>query len=157
MVIISRNKIYSVGSLWVRFGVCKYILRKSYDCDSWLCAAQNSTASKHFLISSTYMEKQFWEGAHFTEYFFNHNSNVMEISFFCHSDFNTTIATQFCTWHDSCGAMACAKFCCDNTSSNWITAKLIFHGIWIVMEKPLVKWIPGPVLLNDFPLVIQIR
>ena len=40
---------------------------------------------------------------------FHRNSNSMEISFHSHLDANTVIATKFCTWHDSCAVMACAK------------------------------------------------
>ena len=34
--------------------------------------------------------------------FFHRNSNSMEILFHSHLDFNTVIATKFCTCHDSC-------------------------------------------------------
>ena len=37
----------------------------------------------------------------------------MQISFHSHLDSNTVIATKFCTWHDSCAVVACAKICCD--------------------------------------------
>ena len=47
--------------------------------------------------------------APFHERFFHRNSNSMEISFYCHYDSNTAIATKFCTWHDSCAGVACAK------------------------------------------------
>ena len=36
--------------------------------------------------------------------------------------------------------VACAKFCCDMITSNWIRAKWNFHRIWIVREKSLAKW-----------------
>ena len=52
------------------------------------------------------------------------------------------IATKFCTWHDSCAVVACAKFCCDMITSNWITAKGNFHKIWNVTEMSLVKRVP---------------
>ena len=82
-------------------------------------------------------------GAHFTNNFFHHNSNVMEISFCSHPNTNKVIATIFGTWHDSWAVVACAKFCCDMVTSNWIRAKWNFHRIWIVMDKSLVKWAPG--------------
>ena len=67
----------------------------------------------------------------------------MEISFCSHPSTNIVIATKFCTWHDSWAVVTCAKFCCDMINCNWIRAKWIFHRIWIVMEKVLVKWVPG--------------
>ena len=72
---------------------------------------------------------------------FHHNPNVMEISFCSHPNTNKVIATIFGTWHDSWAVVACAKFCCDMITSNWIRAKWNFHRIWIVMEKSLVKWV----------------
>ena len=68
----------------------------------------------------------------------------MEISFCSHPNNDIVIATIFGTWHDSWAVMACAKFCRDMITSNWIKAKWNFHRIWIVMEKSLVKWVPGP-------------
>ena len=68
----------------------------------------------------------------------------MEISFCSHPNTNKVIVTIFGTWHDSWAVVACAKFCCDVIISNWIRAKWIFHHIWIVMEKSLVKWVPEP-------------
>ena len=68
----------------------------------------------------------------------------MEISICSHPNNNIVIATIFGTWHDSWAVVACAKFCCDMITSNWITAKWNFHRIWIVMEKSLVKWVPNP-------------
>ena len=55
----------------------------------------------------------------------------MEISFHTHLDSNIVIATEFCTWHDSCAVVACAKMCCNLMASNGITAKRSFHRIWI--------------------------
>ena len=82
-------------------------------------------------------------GAHFISNFFHHNSNLMEISFYFHPNTNEVIPLKFCTWHNSCAVVACAKFCYDINISNWVTAKLNFHQIWIVMENFLVKWDPG--------------
>ena len=67
----------------------------------------------------------------------------MEISFHSHLDSNTVIATKFCTWHDSCAVVACAKICCDLMASNGITARRSFHRIWIAGKKSLVKRAPG--------------
>ena len=78
----------------------------------------------------------------------------MEISFCSHPNNNIVIATIFGTWHDSWAVVACAKFCRDMITSNWIKAKWNFHRIWIVMEKSLVKWVPGPqrisTLINNY-------
>ena len=41
------------------------------------------------------------------------NSNSMEISFCSHPSCIGVIATQFCTWHESCAIVACVKFCSD--------------------------------------------
>ena len=46
--------------------------------------------------------------------------------------------------HGTTGAVvACAKFCVDIISSNLIRAKWNFQRILIVIEKSLVKWVPG--------------
>ena len=82
-------------------------------------------------------------GPRFSNVFFHRNSNSMEISFHSHLDSNTVIATKFCTWHDSCAVVACAKICCDLMASNGITARRIFHRIWIAGKKSLVKRAPG--------------
>ena len=58
--------------------------------------------------------------------FFHRNSNSMEISFHSHVNSNTMITTKFCTWHDSCAVVACAKNCCDLMASNRITARWSF-------------------------------
>ena len=50
----------------------------------------------------------------------------MEISFHSRLDSNTVIATQFCTWHDSCAAGPCAKLCCDLMPGTGITARQYF-------------------------------
>ena len=67
----------------------------------------------------------------------------MEILFHSHLDSNTVIATKFCTWHDSCAVMACAKICCDLMSGNGITARPSFYRIWIAGKKsgPRFSWI----------------
>ena len=78
----------------------------------------------------------------------------MEISFCSHSNTNKVIATKFGTWHDSWAVVACAKFCSDMITGNWIRAKWNVHRIWIVMEKSLVKWVPGPTLVQIIPWYI---
>ena len=67
----------------------------------------------------------------------------MEISFHSHLESNRVIATKFCTWHDSCAVVACAKMCSDLMASNGITARRSFHRIWIAGKKSLVKRAPG--------------
>ena len=68
----------------------------------------------------------------------------MEISFHSHLDSNTVIATKFCTWHDICAVVACAKICCDVMASNGVMARRSFHRVWIAGKKPLVKRAPAP-------------
>ena len=74
----------------------------------------------------------------------------MEISFCSYPNTKKVIATIFGTWHDSWAVVACAKFCRNIIISNWIRAKWNFHRIWIVMEKSLVKWVPGLLLFPHF-------
>ena len=80
---------------------------------------------------------------------FHRNSNSMEISFHSHLDSNTAIVTKFCTWHDSCAVVSCAKICCDLMVSNGITARRSFHRIRIAGKKSLVKWAPHPEAVPD--------
>ena len=42
-----------------------------------------------------------------------------------------------------CNSMSCATICSDQFIWIWTRAKLNFHQIWIVIEKLLVKWVPG--------------
>ena len=98
-----------------------------------------------YIIKYIYDFDKHNSGARFTNR--NHrNSNSMEISFYSHLESNTVIATKFCTWHDSCAVMACAKICRDLMASNGITARRSFHRIWIAGKKSLVKWAPGLIL-----------
>ena len=76
---------------------------------------------------------------------FHHNSNSMEISFSCNSITGDHIATKFGTCHDSPAVVPCAKYCSDHYIIIWMRANWNFHHIWIVMEKLLVKWAPGPI------------
>ena len=66
----------------------------------------------------------------------------MEISFHSHLNFNTVIATKFCT-----AVVACSKICCDLMASNGIMTRRSFHLIWIASKKPLVKRAPGLICL----------
>ena len=74
---------------------------------------------------------------------FQRNSNLIQISFYCHLDSNKLIATKFCTWHDSRAVMACAKFCSEMIPYNRVTLNPIFHRICIVKQKSYVKWTGG--------------
>ena len=80
----------------------------------------------------------------FHKRFFHHNSNSMEISLSSNSITDDHIATKFGTCHDSPAVVPCAKYCSDHFISIWMGAKWNFHHIWIVMERLLVKWAPGP-------------
>ena len=64
---------------------------------------------------------------------------------FCsHSSCRKVITRKFCTCHDSCAVLACAKFCSVMILSCYgITLKSIFHWIWNMMEKSFVKSTPG--------------
>ena len=80
----------------------------------------------------------------FTNNFFHHISNSMEITFFSHPSCSEVIAMKSCTWHNWCADMACAKFCSYMTPCNGGIQKAIFHWIqWIKMEKSFLKWVPG--------------
>ena len=72
----------------------------------------------------------------------------MEISISSNSITGDYIDTKFGTCHDSFAVVPCAKFCSDPCISIWMRAKWNFHHIWIVMEKLLVKWAPGPQLFK---------
>ena len=79
--------------------------------------------------------------------FFHRNSNSMEISFHSQLDSNTVIATKFCTWHDSCAVVACAKICCDLMASNGVMARRSFHRIWIAGEKTVNETGPWSLII----------
>ena len=65
-------------------------------------------------------------GPHFTN-IFSIAIQIRCITSF-HSDLksNTVIATTFCTWHDSCAVVACAKTCCDLMARKGIGSKANF-------------------------------
>ena len=77
----------------------------------------------------------------------------MEISLYSHLDSITVIATKFCTWHDSCAVVACAKICCDLMTSNGVMARQSFHRIWIAGKKPLVKRAPEPLFTKRWDVL----
>ena len=87
-----------------------------------------------------------WDPFHLR--FFHHNSNSMEISFSSNSITGDHIATKFGTCHDSPAVVLCAKHCSDHYISIWMRAKWNFHHIWIAMEKLLVKWAPGALMMR---------
>ena len=72
--------------------------------------------------------------------FFHRYSNLM--TNFTHLYCNALTASKFCTWHNSCAIVACAKICCDLMARNGITTRLISHLIWIAAKKSLVKRSP---------------
>ena len=59
------------------------------------------------------------------------NSNLMENSFCCNSNFWYQITTKFCAWHDSTAVMSCAKVCIDHIFRIRMRAKWNFHLIFI--------------------------
>ena len=66
--------------------------------------------------------------------FFIKNSNYMDISFCSNLNCTTTISTNFCTCHNSCTVVACAKVCSDLMPRNRI-AVYNFGWIWAVKQK----------------------
>ena len=63
---------------------------------------------------------------------FSHcNSNLMEISFHSHLDSDTVITKKFCTRHDSCAVVACAKI----VAIWWTPMELQQGEISIVFES----------------------
>ena len=71
----------------------------------------------------------------FHKWFFHCNSNLMEMWFFSQASCREVITMKFCTWHDSCAAVTCAKFCSDMIPFDQVTSKPIFHRIWIRIEN----------------------
>ena len=76
----------------------------------------------------------------------------MGISIRSHLYSNAVIAAKFCTWHDSCAVVACAKICCDPMASNRVMARRSFHRIWIAGKKALVKRAPDQLSREYFHL-----
>ena len=92
-------------------------------------------------------ETRTWGPLH--EQFFHRNSNSMEISFCSPPHCSELITMEFCTWHDSCPVVPCAKFWSNTIPYNGVTPSPIFHKIWITMEKTFVKWALVPKGLID--------
>ena len=95
-----------------------------------------------------------WDtGAHFTNDF----SITIQIRWKFHLaliQLLMTISQQnFGTCHDSPAVVPCAKYCSDHFISIWMGAKWNFHHIWIVMEKLLVKWAPGPLFTKQYDVL----
>ena len=83
---------------------------------------------------------------------FHHKPNFRVILFWSHPSSPIVIITNFCTWHNSCAVMACAKVCCNIISRTGITPKLNFSRIWIGMDKSRVKQTPGhPISMSYWP------
>ena len=80
-------------------------------------------------------QTRFWYPFHSQS--FNHNSNVMEISFCSHPNSHIAIATNFRTWQDTCAVVECAALCYDMITSNWITDTWNLHRFCVVTKKLL--------------------
>ena len=74
---------------------------------------------------------------------FHRNSNSMETSFCPHPSCSEVIAMKFCT---------AVFFFADSIQCNGITLKIIFHNIWITVEKSFVKWAPRRKSETPYPL-----
>ena len=59
--------------------------------------------------------------AHFTNAFLHRNSIPMQVPFCFHLSYSKVIASEFCTWHDNCVFVACARFCSDMVPCNGVT------------------------------------
>ena len=57
-------------------------------------------------------------------------------------NFDTMIATKYCSWHDNCAAVPYANNYWDVMTKSWISTKRNIIGIWILSQKPLVEWVP---------------
>ena len=73
-------------------------------------------------------------------FFFYRNLNWMEISSCSQPICGVAIAMKFCTWHDSCAAMACTKFCSEMILYNGVILKASLYLIWITMGKSFLLW-----------------
>ena len=90
-----------------------------------------------------------WPGAHFTNDF----SIIIQIRWKFPNALIQVVEQWSLwnfAWHNSCGVVACAKFCSGMIPYSGVTLKQIFHWIWIMMEKSFVKWAPDciPRILN---------
>ena len=62
--------------------------------------------------------------------FLHHNSTVSS-----HPNPEKLTSTKFSPWHNSSALVVCATIYCNQIARRWI-----FHQIWNVCEKSLVKW-----------------
>ena len=98
-----------------------------HDCNVKLLTSRNLRYFHEYMCTTRKRRYYLWSGAHFT--------NNFSITIQMWWKFHFALIQ---IW----AVVACAKFCRDMITSNWIKAKWNFHRIWIVMEKPLVKWVP---------------
>ena len=68
-----------------------------------------------------------WDQFH--ERFFHRNANSMENSVYSRPSCSKLIAIKYCTWHDSCVVVACAKFGSDMIPYERVIQKQILHRI----------------------------
>ena len=73
----------------------------------------------------------------FCEWFFHRKSNLMESLFYSHPSCNQVITLKFCTWHDSCDGMTCAKFCSNMILYNGVTLNQISIKFELQLKNPL--------------------
>ena len=99
----------------------------------------NASGSSHYCHRTIFFLKWISHIRKKTLRFSHCNSNLIELSFWSHLNSNKVIPTKFCTWHDSCAVVACAKICCDLMASYWIKARWIFHRIWIASKNPYIN------------------
>ena len=64
------------------------------------------------------------------------------ISFHSHLDSNTVIATNFCTWHDSCAVVACAYFLPSDGQQRIYSKVKFLSNIRIAVKLMFVKRTP---------------
>ena len=112
-----------------------------YNYHIYMCVCVCVNIHQIYLLMPQSHHIQYWGPFH--ERFFHRYSNSLGISFCSHPSYSKVVAMKFCTCHDSCADVACAKFCSDMIINIEVTLKPIFHWIWITMEKSFVKW--GPV------------
>ena len=92
--------------------------------------------------SVTICREPCWAGSRFTNNLSILSSTSMQNSFHYYPCPNEVLATKFCTWHDSCVVVACAKYCNDQMYRNGTTTKQIVYQIWIMKQKSPVRWDP---------------
>ena len=63
-----------------------------------------------------------------------------------YSNSDKVFIAKFCTCHDSCAVVECAKICCDLSTKNWIIAKWSFHQTCITSKISTVKCAAMPSL-----------